>query len=96
MLGGNRWLWDRILAGFSPMTQTERDMASKLSDLISVTTPSNSEDVIKWRWDRSELFSVKSLYNFLQDGGVSDRSFLQLWKVRALLKVKIFVWIVLK
>ncbi len=52
-------------------------------------------DKIRWRWDTSGRFSVKSLYCFLQNGGVADRRFVHLWKIRAPLKVKIFVWLVL-
>ncbi len=33
---------------------------------------------------------------FLQDSGVHDRRFVQLWKLKVPLKVKIFVWLVLR
>ncbi len=55
-----------------------------------------SKGSVRWRWDRSENFSVKSLYLFLQNGGVSDHRFHELWRIRFPLKVKIFAWLVLR
>ncbi len=58
--------------------------------------PSNSTNVVKWRWTTSESFSVKSLYTFLQDSGVREDRFTRLWQVRTPLKVKIFEWLLLR
>lgn len=56
----------------------------------------NYRDVARWRWAQSETFSIKSLYQFLQDSGVITKRFDRLWKIQAPLKVKIFLWLVLK
>ncbi len=59
-------------------------------------TTKDDLDKIRWRWNTTGGFSVKSLYCFLQDGGGADRRFVYLWKIMAPLKVKIFVWLVLR
>ncbi len=42
------------------------------------------------------MFSVKSLYRFLQDSGVVDNRYVRLWNIKSPLKVRIFIWLVLK
>ncbi len=70
-------------------------MIQELKELLPITSGLNSRDVVKWRWTTSESFSVISCYNFLKDSGVLDTKFGRIWKIRILLKVKIFVWLVL-
>ncbi len=94
--GANGWRWGKILAGFPTTSQSDRTLVLQLKGLTSGFTLSNIEDEVRWRWSRSEEFSVKSLYIFLQDGGVSDTSCVELWKIHVPLKVKIFIWTVLK
>ncbi len=84
------------MAGFAPGSQIERELDTKLRAEANAISIGNIKDEIRWSWDNSGRFSVKSLYNFLQDGGVVDKRFAQLWKIGTPLKVKIFVWLVLK
>ncbi len=67
-----------------------------LKELLAAKRPSRGKDVILWRWAQSELFTVKTAYLFLQNGGVNVFFFDRLWSLKAPLKVKIFIWLVLK
>jgi hypothetical protein len=46
-----------------------------------------------WKYTKSGIFSVKSLYAKLSAVGV-DRSFKQLWKAKLPLKIKIWLWLI--
>lgn len=94
--GETGWRWRKILVGFIPSSQCDFGLILQLKEAISATILNNGRDEVRWRWTWSEEFTVKSLYGFLQDGGVKDRSYVQLWKLKSPLKVKIFVWLVLR
>ncbi|XP_020112123.1 uncharacterized protein LOC109726747 [Ananas comosus] len=94
--GRSGWRWHKILADYEPSSQADRESILKLKDSPSNVMLSATSDVIKWRWTHSEMFIVNSLNKFLQDGGVKENSYSQLWMTRIPLKVKIFVWLVLK
>ncbi len=76
------WKWTKILRGLVPSSQRERAEIMELKSVLSNYVPSNSKDVVRWRWTKSEAFSVKSLYFFLQDSGVREDKFTRLWAVR--------------
>ncbi len=57
---------------------------------------SSSPDSISWRWSNDGLFSAKSAYTFLCFDGIDDRKIRHLWGLRIPLKLKIFVWPVLR
>ncbi len=84
------------LPGFTPNTTFDEEIVRNLMHTISGIRPSNTRDTISWRWTQSELFSMKSLYSFLQDSGIRHNGFRELWGIKIPLKVKIFVWLVLK
>ncbi len=90
------WKWDKILRGFAPTSQSDRDLILELKATVNIVALSNTQDEIRWRWTKTECFSVKSLYAFLQDGGVSDGCSTHLWRTRGPLKVKVFGWLLLK
>lgn len=92
---GNRWIWHKILYGFAPSMQHDIDLVLKLKKALFSIMLNDGKDVIRWRWTQFERYWVKSEYSFLENGGVKDRHFLQLWKIRTLLKVRIFVWTIL-
>lgn len=52
-------------------------------------------DKILWRWNNSWNFSVKSFYNFLNDGGLVCPDSKFIWQNLAPLKVRILLWLVL-
>ncbi len=56
----------------------------------------HDSDGALWRWSKSDFFSVKSAFIFLQDGGIRDSRFSKVWSTRAPLKVKIFIWLILR
>lgn len=70
---------------------TEWHQLSTLSPLlIDNTIP----DTIHWRWNTSGLFTVHSLYTWLEYGGIKDKDYTTLWKTKIPLKIKIFMWLV--
>lgn len=89
-------MWSKILSGFTPTSQSECAQIVEFKELISGWSLDTRQDGIKWRWSSSELFSVKSAYQFLGDGGVIVKCFHRLWTIRTPLKVKIFTWLLLK
>ena len=50
-------------------------------------------DKVDWVLTPNKLFTVKSCYNFLNDGGLRSRLSVDIWQVAAPLKIKIFVWL---
>nr|CAD1842587.1 unnamed protein product [Ananas comosus var. bracteatus] len=89
------WRWESILQGFRPASTADEESILALIEIVDTVTLSESEDVVTWRWTTSEVFTVKSLYYFLQEGGVTATHFARLWKTKTPLKVKIFGWLVL-
>ncbi len=94
--GTNRWKWRKISLGFTPCSQSEEDLLRDFKCVLDGFNLTDGRDGIKWRWTQSEVFLVKSMYLFLQDSGVIDERFAHLWKLNLPLKVKIFVWLVLR
>ncbi len=90
------WKWRSILAGVNPVSTAETDMIARLKEDLKGCSTGEGNDQIRWRWNTSGEFSVKSTYRFLQDSGVADRRFVAIWKIRTPLKVKIFVWLMLR
>lgn len=70
--GCREWKWRKILAGFEPNSLNDREAVLKLKESLSSVVLSDSPNVVKWRWTQSEMFTVNSLYKFLQNGGVKD------------------------
>lgn len=52
-------------------------------------------DGYSWRWEKLGLFSVKSFDRFLIDGGVTCPYYKIIWKVIALLKVRLQLWLLI-
>ena len=50
-------------------------------------------DRVDWFLTSHKQFSVKSCYDFLNDGGLRSRFQSDIWKVAVPLKIKIFVWL---
>lgn len=91
----NGSLWHKILQRPTSGPPPDQESILQLKDLLYTITLTDNGDEAIWSWSNSDLFSVKSMYNFLQERGVKERRFAQLWSVKAPLKVKIFGWLVL-
>ncbi len=94
--GASGWSWSKITNGFDSSSPHDSVLVHNLKTLVLGLSPSTGADSVEWRWASSGTFTVRSFYNFLQDSGVSDRRFVQLWQIKAPLKVKIFCWLVLR
>ncbi len=56
----------------------------------------NNLDLVSLHWVSNGCFSIKSLYNFLLDGGLRDPHNNYIWKLKISIKAKNFIWLVLK
>lgn len=59
-----------------------------------ILTVNTHPDRILWRWQSSGFFSVHSLYQWLEYGGIKNTTYTTLWKTKISLKIKIFIWLV--
>ena len=50
-------------------------------------------DLITWRWSPNGLFTVNSLYKWLEYGGIQNTYFTTIWKSHIPLKIKVFLWL---
>jgi zinc-binding in reverse transcriptase len=51
-------------------------------------------DSIRWRWTSNDIFTVHSLYDWLQYGGIPDSEFVSIWNTKMPLKIQFFLWLV--
>ena len=54
------------------------------------------KDRLFWRWDGQGRFTVHSFYKWLEFGGIRNRDYDTVWKVKIPFKIKIFLWLVIK
>nr|CAD1842723.1 unnamed protein product [Ananas comosus var. bracteatus] len=90
------WNWNRIFGNDPAILTGGNDEIAKLKDRISHLTILQNPDQIYWRWSPNGLFSVKSTYLALTDGGTRDLSLNMIWNLRIPLKVKVFCRLALK
>jgi hypothetical protein len=60
-------------------------------ELSRITLDPDNSDVT-WGLEKKGLFSTKSLYRFLTDGGMPRRMAGHVWKCNIPLKIKFFLW----
>ncbi len=65
----NGWNWVKILRGAPARRRRGRDQVRLLQETVRGSTPSSSEDDVIWRWHKTGIFSVKSTYGVITDGG---------------------------
>ena len=68
---------------------------SLLELLNGCSLTDNRADRVMWALENRKMFTTKSLYRFLTDGGVKSRVAGLLWKSRVPLKIKFFLWQIL-
>jgi hypothetical protein len=65
----------------------------ELQDALHVVGLDRSgNDEVNWVLDKSRVFSTRSLYDYLNRGGVRDKLCDILWKCKVPLKIKVFLW----
>ena len=62
-------------------------------NIISSISFTHETDNIAWRWSESGLFTVKSLYQFLNFRGVQPTTTLLWWKLPVPPKIRAFMWL---
>lgn len=63
---------------------------------LSQISFTHSTDRLSWRWESTGTFSVKSLYNLLNFGGIATDTPFLIWSLPIPPKIKIFTWLALK
>ncbi|XP_020109325.1 uncharacterized protein LOC109724810 [Ananas comosus] len=90
------WNWNGIFGIDSEILIGLEDDIAELKDRLSHFYLGQSPDQIFWRWSSNRLFSVKSTYLALTDGGTRDPGLNEIWGLHIPLKVKVFCWLALK
>ena len=69
-----------------------------LQDIIFtlVIVENQNHPPLKWRWSASGLFTVKSLYQFLNFRGITLTQPMLWWNLKIPPKIKVFMWLVQK
>ncbi|XP_020112154.1 uncharacterized protein LOC109726772 [Ananas comosus] len=96
VLTSDGWNWNRIFGSDPEILAGINDDIAELKDRISHLTILQRPDKLTWRWSPNGLFSVKSTYLALTDGGTRDPGLNLIWKLYIPLKVKVFCWLTLK
>jgi hypothetical protein len=76
------------------MVGEKRSMWTNLNKLCGHVTFSEERDTLSWLLTESGQFSTKSFYLALQNFGDVPQKFL--WKTKIPLRIKTFIWLVLK
>lgn len=86
---------NRNMLGFRlPLNLMEQEEIHRLEAIVcSTSLLSDTEDSVTWRWESSGRFSARSAYDFLTFSGVVANKLPQLWKIKAPLRIKIFIWL---
>ncbi|XP_026452249.1 uncharacterized protein LOC113352667 [Papaver somniferum] len=84
----NSWDIEKLDEYFSPAIKEK---------ILAISTQSEEKDKMKWRHHSSGDFSVKNIYNFLnnQDQEVDtmvDFPWKRLWKIKTIPRIKLFLW----
>lgn len=75
-------------------TQFSSQMHQFITIMVSLNL-SSGEDNLQWILTSNQIFFVKSCYDFLNDGGLKSQFMNNIWKCVALLKIKVFAWLVI-
>ena len=65
-----------------------------LNQISLVQLDCTKMDILHWRWTTHHHFTVHSLYEWLNYGGILTHSFDTIWCSKIPLKIKIFLWLV--
>lgn len=77
----------------SPPSGVVLHQLTKLHNSLLNITLDDNIDSISWRWSQDNKFSVKSLYSWIEFGGIIDHTFDSIWNSSIPLKIKIFLWL---
>jgi hypothetical protein len=91
MFRNGRWLIPQYVEGSTEYYERQRLLA-----LLSNVSLSTNQDDIVWKWNADGVFTVKSCYNFINDGGIRCAFTRIIWKAKIPEKVKIFIWLATK
>jgi hypothetical protein len=80
-LNFRRWLDERA-----------QNQLRQLRDMLTCSSLSNEKDTVKWMWEKTGIFSVKSMYSHLFCRDLHNPNY-KLWKSKTPLKVKSFMWL---
>jgi hypothetical protein len=61
-------------------------------ELDRISLEYDQNDIMSWGLENKGLFTTKSLYRFILNGGSSSRMARHIWKCRVPLKINFFSW----
>jgi hypothetical protein len=75
------------------LNENQQNQLRQLRDMLAACALSTENDMVKWIWEKSGTFSVKSMYNhlFSLEGSNPKK---KLWKAKLPMKIKIFMWLI--
>jgi hypothetical protein len=75
------------------LNENQQNQLRQMRDMLSACALSTEKDMVKWIWEKSGTFSVKSMYNhlFSLEGNNPTK---KLWKAKVPMKIKIFMWLI--
>ena len=60
---------------------------------LAIVQIGGGEDKIKWKLEKSGMYSTKSMYRLLSFEGVINKRLQNLWNNRMPTKLKVFMWL---
>lgn len=74
------------------LNEVDRRKLRQIHDILAKVALSDSSNKPKWRWEKTGIFSVRSIYKQLHKN-LPDHPHKFMWKSRIPLKVKNFMWL---
>jgi len=84
-------VWDLDLN--RPLDENEYNEWSDIMELLETVQLQDHPDQVKWVYEKSGIFSTRSMYRLMTFRGVTNRRTKRLWGSRLPLKLKVFMWL---
>jgi hypothetical protein len=75
------------------LNESQQNQLRQLRDMLPACALSNEKDLVKWTWEKSGTFSVKSMYKHLFSLDINNPN-KKPWEAKIPMKVKIFMWLI--
>lgn len=78
------------------LTGVNRYEWAEVLKIVHTFQPDHEDDTLHWKWDSKGVYTVESLYQFLNFGGIKELYALTWWTVKTPPKIQVFMWLVTK
>jgi hypothetical protein len=75
------------------LNESQQNQLRQLRDMLAACALSNEKDLVKWTWEKSGTFSVKSMYTHLFSLDINNPN-KKPWEAKIPMKVMIFMWLI--